>query len=57
MQDTKTEKPQILSAKTEKLEPKIGQIRKTENPSAPPFKMIRQNTKWNKYKDDSLSSP
>ena len=29
-QDSNTEKPQILSAKTE---PKIGQIRKTENPN------------------------
>ena len=33
-QDTKTEKPQFLFAKTDKPNPKIGQIRKTENPNA-----------------------
>ena len=45
VQDTKTEKPQIFSAKTKNSNQKLAKSVKPKIPAPPPFKMIRQNTK------------
>ena len=44
VQDTKTEKPQILGVKTKTPNHKLAKSAKPKIPTPPPFKMIGQNT-------------
>ena len=45
--DTKTEKPDIFSAKTENTDLKNDQNRKTENPNA---SFVKEHIKWEKIR-------